>query len=172
MKQYIEPFSHATEIGKALEKSILLTTKRGDEVNTMTIGWGFLGIMWGKPMFMALVRESRYTKQFLDENGEFTINVPLGTDEKEILAYCGTRSGRDVDKIKDMKLTLEEPDVISVPGIREFPLTLECRTVYKQGMEEAGIPQSVLDRHYPVKTIKRDIHTLYYGEILSSYIIS
>jgi len=127
MKTKINAFDYASEICKALPKGILLTTKAGEQVNTMTIGWGHIGIEWGKPIFVAYVRESRHTKAMLEENGEFTVNVPLGEYDPKILGYCGTKSGRDTDKIADMNLTLVEGESVSVPGIKEFPLTLECR---------------------------------------------
>ena len=66
MKEFVNPFDYAKEINHALEKGILLTTKADDKVNTMTIGWGMLGIEWGKPVFLALVRQSRHTKALLD----------------------------------------------------------------------------------------------------------
>ena len=77
MKQFVEPFDYAGTLCKALSKGVLLTTKDGDEVNTMTIGWGMMGIEWGKPVFLALVRQSRHTKKLLDATGEFTVNIPL-----------------------------------------------------------------------------------------------
>ena len=66
MKRKINPFDYAGDICKALKSGILLTTKRGEEVNTMTIGWGTIGIDWSRPVFIAYVRESRYTKQLLE----------------------------------------------------------------------------------------------------------
>ena len=97
MKRQINPFDYAGDICKALPKGILLTTKRGEEVNSMTIGWGTMGVDWSLPMFIVYVRESRYTKQLLEENGEFTINVPMGDVDKNILSVCGTKSGRDMN---------------------------------------------------------------------------
>ncbi len=67
MKKEIQVFDYATEIMKALEKGILLTTKADDKVNTMTISWGTLGIEWGKPIFTVFVRENRFTKQQLEK---------------------------------------------------------------------------------------------------------
>ena len=90
MKRQVNPFDYAGDICKALPGGILLTTKRGEEVNTMTIGWGHIGIEWSIPIFVVYVRESRYTKQLLEENGEFTINVPVGEIDKSILGVCGT----------------------------------------------------------------------------------
>ena len=77
MKKYVDAFDYAGAICKTMPRGILLTTKRGDEVNTMTIGWGTIGIEWGKPVFVAYVRESRHTRKLLDETGEFTVNIPL-----------------------------------------------------------------------------------------------
>lgn len=172
MKKMIEAFDYAGTVCKAMPRGILLTTKADGKVNTMTIGWGHIGIEWGKPIFVAYVRESRYTKQMLEANGEFTVNVPMGSIDGKILGYCGTKSGRDTDKIADLGLTLEEPEVISVPGIQELPLTLECRVIYKQKQDLSAIPENILTRYYPAdETGYQDYHYAYYGEIVSAYII-
>ena len=172
MKKMIEAFDYAGTVCKAMSRGILLTTKADGKVNTMTIGWGHIGIEWGKPIFVAYVRESRYTKQMLEANGEFTVNVPMGSIDGKILGYCGTKSGRDTDKIADLGLTLEAPEVISVPGIQELPLTLECRVIYKQKQDLSAIPENILTRYYPAdETGYQDYHYAYYGEIVSAYII-
>ena len=156
-----------------MKPGILLTTKAGEKVNTMTIGWGKMGIEWNKPIFIAYVRETRFTKQMLEENGEFTVNIPYGEFDNKILSYCGTKSGRDTDKIRDLGLTLVESGEISVPGIAELPLTLECKVIYKQKQDLTQIPQSVMDRFYPVidESGFRDYHIAYCGEIVNAYLI-
>lgn len=83
MKEKIDVFDYAPEILKAMKTGILLTTKADDKVNTMTIGWGVLGIEWSTPIFTAFVRESRFTRSCLDKNPEFTVNVPLGDYNKK-----------------------------------------------------------------------------------------
>ena len=172
MKKMIEAFDYAGTVCKAMPRGILLTTKADGKVNTMTIGWGHIGIEWGKPIFVAYVRESRHTKQMLEANGEFTVNVPMGSIDGKILGYCGTKSGRDTDKIADLGLTLEAPEVISVPGIQQLPLTLECRVIYKQKQDLSAIPENILTRYYPAdETGYQDYHYAYYGEIVSAYII-
>lgn len=177
MKREIDPFDYAGEICKALPSGILLTTKRNAEVNTMTIGWGHIGIEWKVPIFVAYVRESRYTKQLLEENEEFTVNVPVGEVNKRILGICGRASGRNMNKIKELGLSLEEPISISVPGIKELPLTLECKVIYKQKQDLTALPQDILDRYYPEEEdtlhpgSSRDYHIAYYGQILNAYII-
>jgi len=172
MKKMIEAFDYAGTVCKAMPRGILLTTKADGKVNTMTIGWGHIGIEWGKPIFVAYVRESRYTKQMLEANGEFTVNVPMGPIDGKILGYCGTKSGRDTDKIANLGLTLEAPEAISVPGIQELPLTLECRVIYKQKQDLSAIPENILARYYPADEAGyQDYHYAYYGEIVSAYII-
>ena len=171
MKKFIDPFDYAGEISRRMKPGILITTKSGDKVNTMTIGWGTIGVEWSRPVFVAYVRESRYTRELLDENPEFTINVPVGSPDGNILGFCGTKSGRDLDKIHELGLHLEEPEKISVPGIRELPLTLECKVIYRNPQREDGLPQEIIDRYYPEQNGKPDAHIAYYGEILSAYMI-
>jgi flavin reductase (DIM6/NTAB) family NADH-FMN oxidoreductase RutF len=86
MKRKVNVWDYAGQIVQAMTPGILATTKAQGKVNTMTIGWGTLGIEWGRPVFILFVRESRYTKQMLDENSEFTINVPVGEIDKKIRA--------------------------------------------------------------------------------------
>ena len=172
MKKQIDAFDYAGHICKSMKKGILLTTKAGESVNTMTIGWGTIGIEWNKPIFIAYVRETRFTKQFLEETGEFTVNIPYGEVDQKILAYCGTKSGRETNKIRDLGLTLVDSDVVQVPGILELPLTLECKVIYKQKQDLSCLPQSVIDRFYPVVDGEgfQDYHIAYYGEIVNAYL--
>ena len=172
MKKEINAFDYAGKILTEVGKAALLTTKSGNKVNTMTIGWGTLGIEWGKPICTVFVRESRYTKELLDKNGEFTINVPMGEIDKSILAVCGTKSGRDMDKFAELGLTEEAPETISVPAIKELPLTLECKVIYKQDQDPAAIAPENDNRYYAKGTPNEgDYHTAYYGQILAAYIV-
>ena len=173
MKQKIKVWDYAGKILEETGKGVLLTTKADGVVDTMTIGWGTLGIQWGKPIFIAFVRESRYTKALLEKNGEFTVNIPYGEYDKTILSLCGTRSGRDIDKIAELGLHLEEPETISVPGIRELPLTLECKVIYKQDQEPEAVNEENTARYYPrtPEFPDGDYHTAYYGQITAAYII-
>ncbi len=175
MKKTIEAFDYAPQICKSLKQgAVLITTAANVFVNTMTIGWGKIGVEWKRPIFIAYVRESRYTKEMLETNGEFTVNVPLGEYDSHILGYCGTKSGRDTDKIRDLGLTLEESEIISVPGIKELPLTLECKVIYKQKQDLSVLPDEILERYYPVvgENGYRDYHIAYYGEIVNAYLIT
>ncbi len=176
MKKQIKVFDYAKEILEATGKGILMTTKVGDKVNPMTIAWGTLGIEWNTPIYTVFVRESRFTKKLLEENLEFTVNIPLGDYDKNIATFCGRNSGLDVDKVKELNLTLVEPNKISVPAIKEFALTLECRVIYKQEQDSEAITKSNKERFYPnddesSKQNNGDYHTAYYGEIVDAYII-
>lgn len=178
MKKEIQVFDYAGHICKEMKRGILLTSKAGGKLNTMTIGWGMLGIEWGKPIFIALVRESRFTKHLIEESGEFTVNIPYGDMDSKILGFCGTKSGRDVDKFAQLGLTPEDPVAIQTPGIRQLPLTLECKVLYTQPQELGAIPQDILERYYPQNVDgtdpgkNRDRHVAYYAEIVSAYLIT
>ncbi len=165
MKQSIDVWKEAGYILEQVGKGVLLTAAADGKVNTMTIGWGTMGIQWRKPIFIAFVRESRYTKELLDKNPEFTVNIPYGQCDKSILSLCGTRSGRDMDKIQALNLTPVPGDTVSVPGFQELPLTLECKVVYRQDQEPEAICKEAMERYYP----EGDFHTAYYGEITAAY---
>lgn len=176
VKRKINIDDHMGEIFARLRKGVLVTTSYAGKINTMTISWGALGIDWGVPVFTTYVRESRFTHMMLTENPEFTVNIPLSDDVGKILGFCGTKSGRDHDKIAELGLTPVTPEVISVPGLKEFPLTLECRVVYRQNQDMDSIPSRFVDKFYPdVRSGEgadaKDIHTAFYGEIVAAYII-
>ena len=174
MKQQIAVFDYAQHILQALKTGVLLTVKAGETVNTMTIGWGTLGIEWGKPIFTAFVRESRYTKELLDQNPEFTVNIPWEKPVTSILSFCGSRSGRDTDKIKALNLTLQAPQVVSVPAIEELPLTLECKVLYRRKQDLSAMPGEIQEKFYPqtAGAAGQDPHTVYFGEIVAAYLLS
>lgn len=163
--QQVSVFDYANAIVQAIPKGVLLTTK-DTKVDSMVIGWGTLGVEWGKPMFVAYVRESRYTHAQLESTGEFTVNIPHGEADPKILKVCGTRSGRDVDKVKEAGLVLVEGQKVGVPGIRQFPLTLECKVVCKNVQAFESIDPK-FRKNYPDGG---DLHTAYYGEIVNAYI--
>ena len=177
MKQEIRVFDHSEQILKAIGKGILVTTKAGGRVNSMTIGWGTLGIEWAKPIFTIFIRENRFTRSQLDANPEFTVNIPVGSCDRKIIGFCGSHSGRNVDKAAELGLTLVEGEKVSVPAIRELPLTLECRVMYRQLQDRNAIPEAIRKSMYPEDVdssnpmANRDYHVAYYGEIVSAYIL-
>lgn len=164
----IDVMKVAALILQALPKGILLSTAWNGEMDTMTIGWGLLGYDWSMPVFTALVRDSRHTKTLLDASGEFSLNIPMpGMDVKQILAYCGTRSGRDTDKFADLGLTTNPGATVGAPAIAELPLTIECKVIYVQKQDENAIDPDILSRHYP----QPDYHTAYTAKITAAYLL-
>lgn len=174
MKREINPFDYAGDLFKALPKGILMTSEAEDCVNAMTIGWGTLGIEWGVPIFAAYVRTSRFTYELIERTGEFTICVPYGDkyskEAAKAIGLCGSKSGRDVDKLAKAGVHLVEADIVRTPAIKELPLTLECRVVFSQLQPVKDI-SSRFKKFYPDDGEHSEPHVAYYGEILKAYII-
>lgn len=164
----INIYEYAGQILEQLPKGILLSTSADGKMDTMVIGWGTMGTDWGLPVFTVFVRQSRYTKVLLDKNPEFTINVPLkDADVRRIIGFCGTKSGRDYDKFKEMDLTVVPGEKVSAPAIDQFPITLECKVIYQQDQDAAAIPAEIKKRYYPTG----DYHTAYTGQIINAYLL-
>ena len=178
MKQQVNAFDYAGHICQSMKKGILLTAKADGKVNTMTIGWGTIGIEWGRPVFVAYVRVGRHTRQMLDDSGDFTVNIPYGDVDPKILGFCGTKSGRDTDKFAELGLETVESDIVGAPGIRQLPLTLECKVLCSHTQNIPALPQTILDRYYPKGVdgsnpgSNEDFHIAYYGEIVNAYLIT
>ena len=176
MKEKINVQDYANLITQALPRGILLNT-RGDKFNAMVIGWGHLGTLWGRPTFLVYVRQGRYTKKQLDRTGEFTISVPMDKPDAAINKICGWESGYAINKAEKAGLQLEEAEVIRTPGVRQYPLTLECRVLYAQDQDLSRIPEDIRAKMYPQDVdgtypmANRDFHTMYVGEIMDAYII-
>lgn len=156
----------SAEALKQIEKGAFLTVKHKDEINTMTIGWGSISYIWGMPIFMVAVRYSRHTYRLIDRAKEFTVSIPLSNDLRKALGYCGTKSGRDVNKFEECNLTAVDGQKISTPIIGECELHYECQVVYQQAMEPATLDEGIKDKFYPTD----DYHVLYFGKIVDSYV--
>ena len=137
----------------------------GEQPNTMTIGWGWMGPCWRKNVFVVLVRPQRHTHDLLKQAGEFTISVPTRAPLREQLAFAGTKSGRDVDKFSGHGLTAVPAQRVNAPIIAECGLHFECRTLMVQEMTGETLAQEVLQYAYP----ERDFHTMFFGEIVDCY---
>jgi flavin reductase (DIM6/NTAB) family NADH-FMN oxidoreductase RutF len=167
-----DPTEVAGDVFAKTRSGILLTTKADGKVNTMVIGWGHLGTLWGMPTFLAFVRSSRFTYGQLGKNPEFTVNVPR--EERlnpDIMRVAGTESGRDEDKVAKLGLTLVEPEVVSVPAIAEVPITLECQVIYRQQLSLDDFPSDVRARFYahPDEDPQDAVHTMFVGKVVASY---
>ncbi len=177
-KHVIDPFEYGTHIDQAVPKGVLFTTKAGDEVDTMVIGWGFLGTIWAKPTFVAYIRTSRESYRLANATDEFTINVPVdGRLDPKIFKVAGTQSLRHVNKVEELGLDLVDSNKVSVPGIAQVPLTLECKVVYKQKLDLESMSPELRDRFYPADVTDVDTganaytHMAFYGEVVDAYIL-
>ncbi|MGI6686645.1 MAG: flavin reductase family protein [Bacillota bacterium] len=153
------------EMLEQLPKGAFLTLSDGERMNVMTIAWGSIGFIWGKPVFTTLVRYSRYSYDLIEKSGEFGISIPAKETLKQELAFCGSKSGRDLDKFQGSGLTPVKGRIISAPSIKECSLHLECKVLYKQGMNETFLDPKVKDISYP----NGDLHVMYFGEIVACY---
>ncbi len=105
--------------------AVMVSCGTMEESNIITVAW--TGILNTNPaMCYISVRPERYSHNIIKENGEFAINLTTRQ-----LAYatdwCGVKSGRDVDKFKEMKLTKERANIIKAPLIKECPVSVECK---------------------------------------------
>ena len=150
----------------ALIKGRALLTVGGDAPNTMTIGWGYIGYSWNKPIFTVLVRPQRHTHDLLLKQGEFTVSLSLDDHMKKTFAFAGTQSGRDVNKFEGHGLTAVPAEKVNAPIVKECTLHFECKTRLVQPMTEDQLDREVLEKVYP----ERDLHTMVFGEIVSVYL--
>lgn len=154
----INPFTMISD-----EWMLITSGNKNDGFNTMTASWGMMGALWdnwaGKPVVEVLIRPTRYTKEFVDNNDYFTISV-FPSDFKKDLIYLGTHSGRNEDKISETSLNLVKNDDHAY--FEEAKLVFVCRKIYVGKIHEEGfVDKSIIDKLYP----KRDFHTTYIGQI-------
>jgi flavin reductase (DIM6/NTAB) family NADH-FMN oxidoreductase RutF len=148
-----------------LDKGAFLTTKHNGKVNTMTIAWGGITLVWHKKVFIVYVRYTRETYKMLEASVHFTISIPNYDTMKDEWMFCGTTSGKNVDKIKACNLKVLEGRQSDVPVLADCKTHYECKVIYKQAMEPANLDDEIRNRNYK----NHDYHVIYYGEILDSY---
>lgn len=160
-----DPTKFVKTIREKLDRGLLLVSiGRDGKPNVMTIGWGLLGILWRMPVFMVAVRPSRYTHKLLEEIGDFTVNIPR-EDMDKVLDFCGSVSGRDHDKFKELGLKTAPGKRGKAPIISDCIIHYECRVIGKTEVEPSKLSKVVLSSCY----LAGDYHALYFGGILSTY---
>ena len=142
------------------DRWMLITAGTADRCNTMTASWGGLGVIWGAPAATCYIRPQRYTKEFVDREEYFTLSF-FGEESRKALQLCGSKSGRDIDKVKACGFTVKTA-ACGAPYFEEAELVLVCRKRFAQPMDPACIPQEIKTKWYP----QEDYHTLYIGEII------
>ena len=139
---------------------MLITAGTGENCNTMTASWGGLGVIWGAPAATCYIRPQRYTKEFVDREEFFTLSF-LGEAYRQALQLCGSKSGRDTDKIRACGLTVRTAEC-GAPYFEEAELVFVCRKRFVQPMDPAAFPQEYKERFYA----QEDYHVMYTGEIV------
>ena len=142
-----DPKSLNINFFEAIDKQwMLITAGNNEKFNTMTASWGGTGILWNKNVVFTFIRESRYTLGFVDDNDYFTLSFFGGNMKKE-LAFCGSHSGRDTDKIKETGLIPVFDE--NAPYFEQAELVLVCKKLYRQKLtEDSFIDKSLIDAQY------------------------
>ena len=154
------------KVGEALQKGLFLTTS-GEKDNSMIIGWGSVGIMWGQLVFMAPVRSSRFTYKQMKVGGDFTLSVPGEGMEQEFL-ICGSQSGTDIDKFELCGFIKQPGRVVGVPVIGGCPYHMECRILSQAEMDDKFLAEEVAQRWYG-DSPGQELHSLYFAKVLAAY---
>ncbi|MBQ3432206.1 MAG: flavin reductase family protein [Clostridia bacterium] len=134
----------------------------GDEnkSNMMTASWGLTGELWFRDVAVCFIRPQRYTLEFVEQNDTFALCF-FGTAEKQALSFCGSKSGRDYDKIKETGLTPVYSD--GTVYYEQANLVLICKKIAVGNVTpEQILDKTVITRCYPEK----DFHKIFVGEIV------
>jgi flavin reductase (DIM6/NTAB) family NADH-FMN oxidoreductase RutF len=129
--------------------------------NAMTVSWGSLGIMWGRPFAQAVVRPTRFTYGFTETYDNFTL-CAFPEKSRKALNILGGKSGRDGDKIALAGLTPVASQLVSSPAFAEAELVFECRKIYTSKIDPAGFQDPAIDGNYS----NGDYHRVYFGQVL------
>ena len=145
-----------------------LSSKNIDgKINTMTISWGFIGYMWNKPHFIALVRPQRFTDSIMKNADSFTISIPYDkappyNPMRKELVVCGSKSGFDIDKSGVVNFI--DAKAVSSPVVADCAMYYECKIVYRDALDGNEIPSEINKKFYD-----NDWHNIYIGEIVETY---
>jgi flavin reductase (DIM6/NTAB) family NADH-FMN oxidoreductase RutF len=144
---------------------MLVTAGTMGNFNTMTASWGTMGILWNKPIAICFIRPHRYTYEFTEKYECFTLSF-FNYQYREVLDFCGTHSGRDIDKVSQTGLRPIETDLGNIT-FEQSRLVLECRKIYADTLKpENFLLMEVANKNYPAK----DFHKFYIGEIVGCYV--
>jgi len=144
---------------------MLITAGDMQSFNTMTASWGGMGILWNKKVVFCFIRPTQYTFQFMEKTKHFTLSF-FSEQYREALNFCGTKSGKNTDKMKHTGLTPIKSDNGSV-YFKEARMVLECKKIYSDPLKHERFLDVAIEKNYPAK----DYHTLYIGEITTCLIV-
>jgi flavin reductase (DIM6/NTAB) family NADH-FMN oxidoreductase RutF len=166
--RHIEWYEETEALKKALSGDgvFVVAKDRSGKANPMTIGWGQVGIVWGLPVFTVLIRKSRYTHECIRYSNSFAVCVPTPGHLSEALQFCGTTSGRDIDKAAQAGMTLVAANKIDAPIIAECNLHYECEIIARSQQERDDFASDrILESIYK----NGDHHLVVFGQIVEAY---
>lgn len=156
----LSTFNPFTAIGK---EWFLLTAGNIDSFNTMTASWGGVGVMWGKNVVTTVVRNNRNTFNYINNNDTFTISF-YPKEYKDILNYCGSHSGKDVDKVAETGL--KPIELSNGVAFEQSKLVFVCKKLYAQELDTKNFTDTSCTKWY---SDTNPIHTAFVGEIVAVY---
>ena len=134
----------------------------------LRVSWGSFGTLWDKSIFMLAIRPGNFSLLGLRRDPYFTVNFfadPQSDRAKRCLQLCAKEHGYPADKLRALHLSTAASQAVPTPNLRECALVLECQTLCRQPLEPQRLPQALCERFYR----QRDVHELFFGEILSAY---
>ena len=140
--------------------NMLITAGTKEKFNMMTAGWGALGVLWRKNVCFCFIRPNRHTYGFVENAQYFTLSF-FDARHRDILELCGTKSGRDIDKMRIAGLTPVVGDCGAI-YFAEARLVIVCRKIYHHDIAPENFRDSTIMENYP----KRDFHRMFVGEIV------
>lgn len=161
----ISPDKIPGNIIKLLQEDWMLVTAGNDvQFNMMTAGWGGLGVMFGKPVAFCFIAPTRFTYQLMEKNDTYTLSFYTET-YRDVLKTCGSKSGKDTDKVKETGLT-----PISTPNggkaFSEAWMIIECRKTVAQSITPEAITNLQLKEEWSAK----QLYKMFVGEIVNVWV--
>lgn len=141
---------------------LLVTAGTKESFNTMTAAWAAMGVLWNKNVCFAFIRPQRYTYEFTEKYDNFTFSF-FPEKYRDALKICGTKSGRDTDKIIEAGLTPNETPAGEI-FFEESELIIECKKIYIHDLDPKFFLDPSIESNY-----NNDYHRMYIGEITKVY---
>lgn len=168
-KILMEYMDHAGDVMKVMStRGILLAAWKDKDkqiANAMTIGWGLIGSIWSRPIWQVMVRPSRFTFELLERENHFSVNV-LPVSRQAAVQLCGTKSGRDCDKLAEAGLTVSPGDNRGTPLIDQSVISYECHVVHKNDFVPEQMVPDIREGNYP----SGDFHRVYWGQVITAHV--
>lgn len=139
---------------------MLITAGNIKSFNTMTASWGAFGELWNKKICICFIRPVRHTYSFIEKVDYYTLSF-FGEEHRDVLRFCGSKSGRDVDKVANTGITPVESESGAI-YFSEARLVMECKKIYTHDLSPDNFLDPKIHDEYP----DRDYHRMYVGEVI------